>query len=82
WNDGDYLSKNISKKEIFYDGFNDQTKLADVMDFDGWKWPADWFVKYPWISNMKTPILINCPDKVVWVDNKGIERNMEGCKKY
>ncbi|GKD44979.1 RNA-directed DNA polymerase, eukaryota, reverse transcriptase zinc-binding domain protein, partial [Tanacetum coccineum] len=74
WNDGDYLSKNISKKEIFYAGFNDQTKLADVMDSDGWKWPADWFVKYPWISNMKTPILNNCPDKAVWVDSNGIER--------
>ncbi|GKD22873.1 RNA-directed DNA polymerase, eukaryota, reverse transcriptase zinc-binding domain protein, partial [Tanacetum coccineum] len=74
WNDGDYLSKNISKKEIFYAGFNDQTKLADVMDSDGWKWPADWFVKYPWISNMKTPILNNYPDKAVWVDSNGIER--------
>ncbi|GJX47932.1 RNA-directed DNA polymerase, eukaryota, reverse transcriptase zinc-binding domain protein [Tanacetum coccineum] len=74
WNDGDYLSKNISKKEIFYVGFNDQNKLADVMDSDGWKWPTDWFVKYLWISNMKTPILNNCPDKAVWVDSNGIER--------
>ncbi|GJX15655.1 hypothetical protein Tco_0216487 [Tanacetum coccineum] len=74
WNDGDYLSKNISKKKIFYGGFNDQTKLVDVMDSDGWKWSADWFLKYLWISSMKTPILNNCPDKAVWVDSNGIER--------
>ncbi|GJS42072.1 hypothetical protein Tco_0567115 [Tanacetum coccineum] len=41
WNDGDSLSKNISKKEIYYVGFHDQDKLVDVMNTEGWQWPTN-----------------------------------------
>ncbi|GJY60643.1 RNA-directed DNA polymerase, eukaryota, reverse transcriptase zinc-binding domain protein [Tanacetum coccineum] len=74
WNSGTSLSNNISKKEIFYAGFNDQDKLIDILDGSGWKWPQDWLITYPWLRNIKAPILSNTPNMPVWVDNNGNDR--------
>ncbi|GJQ88916.1 RNA-directed DNA polymerase, eukaryota, reverse transcriptase zinc-binding domain protein [Tanacetum coccineum] len=53
----------------------DKDTIQDVLDDKGWKWPYNWIVKYPWIANIQTPNLNNNPDKAVWIDNNGNERN-------
>ena len=49
----------LAKKEIFYVGFKDDTKLVDVIDANGWKWPMHWFVKFPQLNNIPAPLLSN-----------------------
>ncbi|GJT75704.1 RNA-directed DNA polymerase, eukaryota, reverse transcriptase zinc-binding domain protein [Tanacetum coccineum] len=68
-NSGNSIASIISKKEIFYAGFNDQDYIADVRNENGWKWPQEWLVKYPWLKDLIEPILNNTPDKPIWVDN-------------
>lgn len=58
-------------KEVFYAGFQDDTKLADVINDEGWKWPMQWLVKFPQLNNIPIPVLNDSPDKPVWVDKKG-----------
>ena len=71
WNSDLKLSSFISKKEIFYAGFQDTTNLADVIDEYGWKWPNQWVVKYPVLQNLEVPALNTNPDKAIWVDKNG-----------
>ncbi|GJR88549.1 RNA-directed DNA polymerase, eukaryota, reverse transcriptase zinc-binding domain protein [Tanacetum coccineum] len=63
------LSNMISKKEIFYVGFNYQDKLMDIMDVDGWKWPHDWLIKHLSLCNMVALVLSSNPDVPIWVNN-------------
>ncbi|GJY01630.1 hypothetical protein Tco_0359782 [Tanacetum coccineum] len=75
WNNRTSLSSLISKKTIFYAGFNDQNNIIHVLDDNGWKWPQDWLSKYPWLSNIKATVLSNNPNMPIWVDNSGNDRS-------
>ncbi|GJU51352.1 RNA-directed DNA polymerase, eukaryota, reverse transcriptase zinc-binding domain protein [Tanacetum coccineum] len=68
WNNGD------NYKGDFYAGFKDRDKLIGVLGDNGWKWPQQWFIKYPWLANIQVPILSNHKDKAIWVDNNGSEK--------
>ncbi|GJU00959.1 hypothetical protein Tco_1111297 [Tanacetum coccineum] len=72
WNSETSLSSIISKKEIFYDGFNDFDKISDIMGCNRWKWPPEWIIKYPWLKDINVSNLSNSSDRAVWVDNKGL----------
>ncbi|GKC81363.1 RNA-directed DNA polymerase, eukaryota, reverse transcriptase zinc-binding domain protein, partial [Tanacetum coccineum] len=52
----------------------DRDKLIGVLGDNGWKWPQQWFIKYPWLANIQVPILSNHKDKAIWVDNNGSEK--------
>ncbi|GKF10752.1 RNA-directed DNA polymerase, eukaryota, reverse transcriptase zinc-binding domain protein, partial [Tanacetum coccineum] len=76
WSNEWSLASKISKKEIFFAGFKDDNCIADLINDAGWKWPIEWTSKYPWLKELKEPVLDNNPDKPIWVDNKG------NCKNY
>ena len=42
WNSEVSLSTLISKKDIFYAGFNDQATVAVLIAKNGWIWPSQW----------------------------------------
>ncbi|GJV51016.1 putative reverse transcriptase domain-containing protein [Tanacetum coccineum] len=74
WYNGISLSSLISKKEVFYAGFKDRDSIQDVLNENGWKWPQNWVIKFPWLANIQIPNFTN-PDKTVWIDNNGNEKN-------
>ena len=65
------LSKFLSKKDIFYAGFQDSATLADVIDENGWKLPSQWADKYPLLQNLAVHVLNDQPDRAVWIDKNG-----------
>ncbi|GJX97140.1 RNA-directed DNA polymerase, eukaryota, reverse transcriptase zinc-binding domain protein [Tanacetum coccineum] len=73
WNNDESPSKYISKKEIFYAGFSDNNNVADLIDTNGWQWPAKWKEKYRFLNNIPIPQLTSNPDTSVWISNDGKE---------
>lgn len=73
WNSGTALSSIISKKEIFYVGFQDSSCISAIIYEHGWKWPQSWLEKYDCLNNIDVPVLSNQPNVLIWVDNNGKE---------
>lgn len=73
WTNQQALAKSIRRRDIHLDGFNEQSKLCEVVDVNGWKWPYDWRNKYEIIQNMEVPTLSEEPDVPVWITNNGRE---------
>ncbi|GJU10211.1 RNA-directed DNA polymerase, eukaryota, reverse transcriptase zinc-binding domain protein [Tanacetum coccineum] len=71
WNDNQALINHISKREVCLAGFNDQSKLCDIVNDNKWKWPDDWLVKYNFLLNILVPTLKDEPDKVLWATKQG-----------
>ncbi|GKC25347.1 RNA-directed DNA polymerase, eukaryota, reverse transcriptase zinc-binding domain protein [Tanacetum coccineum] len=71
WNDNQTLSNYISKREVCLAGFNDQSKLCDIVDGNRWKWPDDWMVKHKFLLNIHVPTFNDEPDNVLWATNQG-----------
>nr|GEX44518.1 zinc finger, CCHC-type [Tanacetum cinerariifolium] len=66
WNDNQALSNYISKREVCLAGFNDQSKLCDIVDGNRWKWSDDWMVKYNFLLSIPILIFNDEHDKVPW----------------
>ncbi|PWA66526.1 RNA-directed DNA polymerase, eukaryota, Reverse transcriptase zinc-binding domain protein [Artemisia annua] len=73
WNDQQALAKTINRRDIYSAGFNDQNKLCDLLDTNGWKWPQEWYTKYECTQSLTVPTLSSSPDVPVWVNNNGRE---------
>ncbi|GJZ75071.1 RNA-directed DNA polymerase, eukaryota, reverse transcriptase zinc-binding domain protein [Tanacetum coccineum] len=71
WNDNQTLSNHISKREVCLAGFNDQSKLCDIVYGNRWKWHDDWMVKHNFLLNIYVPTFNDEPDKVSWATNQG-----------
>ncbi|GKD50616.1 hypothetical protein Tco_1279592, partial [Tanacetum coccineum] len=71
WNETQFLAKYISKREVLSAGFNDHSKLCDVIDGNKWKWPTDWSEKHNFLKNLQVPDLRDEPDCLMWVTNHG-----------
>ncbi|GKC52902.1 hypothetical protein Tco_1075647, partial [Tanacetum coccineum] len=41
WYNSTSLSSFIRKKDVFYVGFNNLSKVSDLIDDDGWRWPQN-----------------------------------------
>ncbi|GKD51879.1 RNA-directed DNA polymerase, eukaryota, reverse transcriptase zinc-binding domain protein, partial [Tanacetum coccineum] len=70
WNDNQALIKVIRKREVCLVGFNDQSKLYDIIDGNKWKWPDDWLSKYELLQRSHVPKLKDIQDKAFWVTNQ------------
>ncbi|GJY54986.1 RNA-directed DNA polymerase, eukaryota, reverse transcriptase zinc-binding domain protein [Tanacetum coccineum] len=46
WNEDQALINTISKRDVCQVGFNDQSRLCDIVDGNRWKWPDDWLRKH------------------------------------
>lgn len=46
------LCKFISKRDIYEAGFSLTCKVADVIQNGVWKWPANWYVKFPFLAHL------------------------------
>ncbi|XP_022008470.1 uncharacterized protein LOC110907832 [Helianthus annuus] len=53
WHEKGCLMKFIDRRDIKAAGFDRHTRLADIYDSNGWKVPAEWHSKYPWLVSFK-----------------------------
>nr|GEX66737.1 DNA-directed DNA polymerase [Tanacetum cinerariifolium] len=71
WDRNQALAKNISKREIHLVGFNDHSKLYDIIDDNNWKWPDEWLRKYNFLHNYPVPTLVVEPNILMWATRQG-----------
>ncbi|GJT14854.1 RNA-directed DNA polymerase, eukaryota, reverse transcriptase zinc-binding domain protein [Tanacetum coccineum] len=71
WNENHALAKSIRKREVHLAGFNDQSKLCDVIDANRWKWSAEWFENHSFLKDVPVPTLTDELDCLIWVTNQG-----------
>lgn len=73
WCDIGPLQNLVSFREISKAGFDEKSKVSDIMGVNGWSCPADWFVKFPSMMQIQVPLSIHRPDRLVWRANDGSE---------
>ncbi|XP_071688975.1 uncharacterized protein [Rutidosis leptorrhynchoides] len=66
YSDNGPLISFISNRDITRAGFSRQSKVHDICVDGMWTWPNEWVVKYPLLSNMSAPSLVDSPDKIRW----------------
>ncbi|GJW41068.1 hypothetical protein Tco_0066913 [Tanacetum coccineum] len=70
------LNTIVSRRKIYAVGFSNDASVADYIDNNGWKWPAQWFVDHP-ILNQYTVLILNenIEDKLMWCSKDGSIKN-------
>ncbi|GJW52643.1 hypothetical protein Tco_0096728 [Tanacetum coccineum] len=72
WCDVSPLADSISSRDMFPEGFNLSTKVCDAIVNEEWKWSQELLVKYPWLSIIVVPNLLDGPqDRLIWHDING-----------
>ncbi|GJX76495.1 RNA-directed DNA polymerase, eukaryota, reverse transcriptase zinc-binding domain protein [Tanacetum coccineum] len=74
WHSNGPLCRLISNNIITHNGFDLNTKVADLIDINGWKWPNGWNELFSEVVNVQVPNLIHdCSDKVLWFNKENDE---------
>ncbi|GKG19024.1 hypothetical protein Tco_0376123, partial [Tanacetum coccineum] len=56
----------ISRRKVYEAGLSNDASIADCVDNNGWKWPAQWFIDHPILSQYPVPSLNeNVEDKLM-----------------
>ncbi|GJU14887.1 hypothetical protein Tco_1142853 [Tanacetum coccineum] len=65
-------TKFLTPREITNEGFNMQSKVADLVVNNAWIWPHAWLLKAPNIGTIPAPNLaVHVPDVTCWCDANG-----------
>ncbi|GJR50539.1 RNA-directed DNA polymerase, eukaryota, reverse transcriptase zinc-binding domain protein [Tanacetum coccineum] len=68
--------KGRSVWEIEKQSFTDEDTVADCISENKWRWPEEWYRKYPSLDQYAVPRLNNkTSDKLMWVSNDGCKKN-------
>ena len=71
WHNNGPLCKLITHSFITECGFDINDKVADCIDDNSWKWPAEWNVLFGQILNIPVPNLVHdTDDKLIWINKK------------
>nr|GEV58827.1 hypothetical protein [Tanacetum cinerariifolium] len=69
------LSNIISSRDIARAVFTHASKVRDCIQDGLWKWPNDWFVKYPILNSILVPIIIDDNlDSLEWRSRDGMDK--------
>ncbi|GJT05595.1 putative RNA-directed DNA polymerase, eukaryota, reverse transcriptase zinc-binding domain protein [Tanacetum coccineum] len=72
WCDLSPLNRFLTPREITNEGFNMQSKVADLVVNNAWIWPHVWLLKAPNIGTIPSPNLaVHVPDVTRWCDANG-----------
>lgn len=72
WHEHGPLSQYISQREIYNARLSSDNSIAEVVENGNWKWPTEWYIKYPILNNINVPVLDNYMEqRIVWVNNYG-----------
>ncbi|GJY22644.1 RNA-directed DNA polymerase, eukaryota, reverse transcriptase zinc-binding domain protein [Tanacetum coccineum] len=65
----------VSRREVYVAGFSNKDTIADCIFENKWKWPAEWYDKYPILHQYNVPnVSIGLKDKLIWISNNGTEK--------
>ncbi|GJX51416.1 putative reverse transcriptase domain-containing protein [Tanacetum coccineum] len=66
------LNRFLTPREITNEGFNMQSKVADLVVNNAWIWPHTWLLKAPNIGTIPAPnLVVHVPDVTRWCDANG-----------
>ncbi|GJZ89296.1 hypothetical protein Tco_0661078 [Tanacetum coccineum] len=71
WNLCGPLSNFIYRRDIYDARFSDNDCVANLIEDGRWKWPNEWFVKFPLLKSIEVPSINDRYDQSVWLNNKG-----------
>ncbi|XP_021996178.1 uncharacterized protein LOC110893375 [Helianthus annuus] len=72
WNEICPLRSIVTPRLIANAGFNMNTKLADIFVQGEWRWPANWFARFPVLLNVQDfEIYSTCKDQLQWRMRQG-----------
>ncbi|GJR62664.1 probable L-cysteine desulfhydrase, chloroplastic [Tanacetum coccineum] len=71
WHQCGPLSNCITRREIYDARFKDNNCVADLIKNGRWKWPKEWWEKFPMLKSINVPCLTDKSDQVVWIRNNG-----------
>nr|GEW19699.1 RNA-directed DNA polymerase, eukaryota, reverse transcriptase zinc-binding domain protein [Tanacetum cinerariifolium] len=61
------------KGDLYDERLDSCLKVSDMIGNDGWKWPNDWYDKFPRITSLNIPAIdAGIADKIVWKTNNGM----------
>ncbi|GJY65056.1 putative RNA-directed DNA polymerase, eukaryota, reverse transcriptase zinc-binding domain protein [Tanacetum coccineum] len=67
------LADLISSRDIFWEGFNKETKVCDLVKNGVLDWPTSWLSKYPSLNAIDSPVLApNSHDLLEWRNEDGL----------
>ncbi|GJU10631.1 hypothetical protein Tco_1133027 [Tanacetum coccineum] len=67
------LAHFISNRDIYEAGLHLSSKVNEIVRDGSWVWPEYWFLKFPDLSSLNTPILnLNSVDGLIWKDHNDI----------
>nr|GEV83709.1 hypothetical protein [Tanacetum cinerariifolium] len=73
WSDKLTLDFILSRREVYSAGFSNIETVCGCINGNRWRWPNEWFLKYPILSQIHVPNLNNeIEDKLLWRTNNGI----------
>ncbi|GJT98779.1 RNA-directed DNA polymerase, eukaryota, reverse transcriptase zinc-binding domain protein [Tanacetum coccineum] len=73
WSDIGPLFQHITYRDLYDERLDRGLKVSDLIDNDGWKWPNDWYGKFPMITSLNVPtIAADIDDKLAWKTSKGM----------
>ncbi|GJZ91817.1 hypothetical protein Tco_0663882 [Tanacetum coccineum] len=73
WSEIGPLSQHITYRDLYDERLDNGLKVSDMVDNVGWKWPNDWYEKFPMITSLNVPnITAGIDDKLVWKNNNGM----------
>ncbi|KAK1406264.1 hypothetical protein QVD17_41555 [Tagetes erecta] len=75
WCDHSPLSRFVTTRAMYMEGFSRTDKVADLVIDRNWSWPIAWYDLFPVLINIPVPLLsYNRKDVSIWHDNQGVER--------
>nr|GEZ92621.1 hypothetical protein [Tanacetum cinerariifolium] len=65
----------VSRRDIYVARFSNGKIVADCIFKNKWKWPEEWYSKYPILDQYTVVILNNeIKEKLMWISNNGSEK--------
>ncbi|GJX99346.1 RNA-directed DNA polymerase, eukaryota, reverse transcriptase zinc-binding domain protein [Tanacetum coccineum] len=74
WNQFGPLSNTITRREIYDARFKDNDCVSELIENGSWKWPREWWDKFPVLKSIGVPCLTNRSDQI------GLGRNLNNLR--
>ncbi|GJU01456.1 RNA-directed DNA polymerase, eukaryota, reverse transcriptase zinc-binding domain protein [Tanacetum coccineum] len=71
WHQLGPLSNIITRREIYDARFKDNDCVFDMIENGRWRWPSEWWEKFPVLKSINVPCISEKSDQSVWIRSNG-----------
>ncbi|GJW89182.1 RNA-directed DNA polymerase, eukaryota, reverse transcriptase zinc-binding domain protein [Tanacetum coccineum] len=71
WHQLGPLSNIITRREIYDARFKDNDCVFDMIENGRWRWPSEWWEKFPVLKSINVPCQSEKSDQSVWIRSNG-----------